>query len=175
MQYTMKKTVTEIITTLKKLPHPEKKTGSFWEFMKSQLADEGEWDQKHIKVIEKEIDTFLSKVDKKSLIEMWKDTPAGDEKFDESKKPDVKEIKADLTEEILGQVMDQMDENYVARDTFFSQEEPIYGTERDNREESSVEDFDLDKEPDEISDEEIDFDDNDLFDEGDEEDDDFKY
>lgn len=175
MQYTMKKAVAEIITTLKKLPHPGKKTGSFWEFMKSQLADEGEWDQKHIKVIEKEIDTFLTKVDKKSLVEMWKDTPAGDEKFDESKKPDIKEIKTDLTEEILGQVMDQMDENYVARDPFFSPQEPVYSAEKESEGEGSDEDFILDKEPDEIPDEEIDFDDNDMFDEGDEEDDEIKY
>jgi hypothetical protein len=175
MQYTMKKTVSEIITTLKKLPNPGKKTGSFWEFMKSQLADEGEWDQKHIKVIEQEIDTFLTKVDKKSLIEMWKETPIGDEKFDEIKKPDVKEIKADLTEEILGRVMDQMDENYVARDPFFTHEEPVYVAENESEGNTEEQDFDLDKEPDEIPDEEIDLDDNELFDEGNEEDDDFKY
>lgn len=175
MQYTMKKTVAEIITTLKKLPHPGKKTGSFWEFMKGQLAEEGEWDQKHIIIIEKEIDAFLTKVDKKSLIEMWKDTLAGDEKFAESKKPDIKEIKTDLTEEILGQVMDQMDENYVARDPFFSHEAPVYSSEKESDGNGEEESFDLDKEPNEIPDEEIDFDDNELFDEGDEEDDDVKY
>lgn len=175
MQYTMKKTVSEIITTLKKHPHPGKKTGSFWEFMKSQLADEGEWDQKHISVIEKEIDTFLTKVDKKSLVEMWKDTPAGDEKFDENKKPDVKEMKAYLTEEILGRVMDQMDENYVERDPFFTHAEPVYGAEKESEGSGEEQDFELDKEPDEIPDEDIELDDTDMFDEGNEEDDDFKY
>ncbi len=172
MQYTMKKTVSEIITTLKKLPHPGKKTGSFWDFMKSQLADEGEWDQKHLKIIEKEIDTFLTKVDKKSLTEMWKETPAGDEKFDEEKKVDLKEMKSDLSEEILGRVMDQMDENYVARDPFFTPEEPVYSSGNESEKESD--DLDLDKEPDEITDEEIDFDDDDLLEE-DDEDEDFKY
>lgn len=172
MQYTMKKTVSEIITTLKKLPQPGKKTGSFWDFMKSQLADEGEWDQKHLKIIEKEIDTFLSKVDKKSLTELWKETPAGDEKFDEEKKIEIKEMKSDLSDEILGRVMDQMDENYVARDPFFTPEEPVYASGSESEKESD--DLDLEKEPDEISDEEIDFDDDDLFEE-DDEDDEYKY
>lgn len=175
MKYTMKKTVPEIITTLKKLPNPGKKTGSFWEFMKSQLADEGEWDQKHIKIIENEIDSFLTKVDKKSLIEMWKETPAGDEKFDDNKKPDVKEMKADLTDEILGRVMDQMDENYVAKDPFFTHQEPVYGTEKESEESGEDPVFDLEQEPDEIPDEEIELDDNDMLNEGDEEDDDFKF
>lgn len=175
MQYTMKKTVSEIITSLKKIPNPGKKTGSFWDFMKSQLAEEGQWDPKHIKVIEKEIDSFLTKVDKKSLIEMWKETEIGNEKFDESKKPDIKEVKADLGEEILGRVMNQMDENYVERDHFFSNEEQIYDKESDSEGESVDEAFDLDKEPDEIPDEEIDFDDSDLFNDDDEEDDEFKF
>jgi hypothetical protein len=175
MQYTMKKTVSEIITSLKKLPPPGKKTGSFWEFMKSQLTDEGEWDQKHIKVIEKEIDKFLTKVDKKSLIEMWKETLTGNEISNESKKPEIKEMKVDLTEEILGRVMDQMDENYVTRDPLFKHEEPVYDTEKEIDKEGENLDFDLDKEPEEITDEEIELDDNNTFDENDEDDDEFKY
>lgn len=174
MSYTMKKTVSEIITSLKKLPEPGKKTGSFWDFMKSQLADEGQWDQKHIKVIEKEIDTFLGKVDKKSLTEMWKETPAGDEKFDEDKKVDIKEMKTDLNEEIIGRVMDQMDENYSSRDSYFTPDEPYYENAK-GAEKSEEDDIDLDKEPESIPDEEIEFDDSDLLDEGDDEDDEFKF
>ncbi|MEW6508466.1 MAG: hypothetical protein AB1432_12045 [Bacteroidota bacterium] len=175
MQYTVKKTVSEIITTLKKLPYPGKKTGSFWEFMKSQLTDEGEWDQKHIKVIEKEIDKFLTKVDKKSLIEMWKETQTGNEKSGQSKKPDIKEMKADLTEEILGRVMDQMDENYAARDPLFKHEEPVYDTKKEIDKEGANLDFDMDNEPEEIPDEDIELDKNNTFDENDTDDDEFKY
>jgi hypothetical protein len=174
MSYTMKKTVSEIITGLKKLPEPGKKTGSFWDFMKSQLADEGQWDQNHIKVIEKEIDTFLGKVDKRSLTEMWKETPAGDEKFDEEKKIDIKEMKTDLSDEIIGRVMDQMDDNYSSRDSFFIQDVPLFETEK-SVEKTEDDDLDLDKEPEVIPDEEIDLDDSDLFDEGEEEDDEIKF
>lgn len=84
-------------------------------------------------------------------------------------------MKADLTDEILGRVMDQMDENYVAKDPFFTHQEPVYGTEKESEESGEDPVFDLEQEPDEIPDEEIELDDNDMLNEGDEEDDDFKF
>jgi hypothetical protein len=171
MSYTMKKAVVEIITVLKKIPEPGKKTGSFWDFMKSKLAEEGEWEQKHIKTIEKEIDGFLSKLDKKSLLDMWTETPAASEKNVDEKKLDTKTIKTDVADELLGQVMDRMDDNYSSRDSFFTSSEPIYSEQKKDEEEES---FNEEKEPDEITDEEIDFDDEDLFNEENDDDDDYR-
>jgi hypothetical protein len=170
---TMRKAVGEVITNLKKLPEPGKKTGSFWNFMKGQLLEESEWDQRHIKTIEKEIDSYLSKVDKKTLIEMWKATPQGEEKFDEDKKFDVKEMKTDIIDEMVGQVMDKMDDNYSSRDSFY----PSAGSEtyQDNGKKSlDVENSDDNAEPDDIPDDDIPLDD-DLFNEDMDEDDDYKF
>jgi len=171
---TMRKAVTEIITKLKKLPEPGKKTGSFWDFMRSQLREEGEWDQKHIKVIENEIDSFLIKLDKKSLIDMWKATPQGEEKFDNEEKVEVKEMKADISDEMIGQVMDRMDENYSSRDSIFPSQSETYAVEesKSKKDEDSI---DGDTEPDVIPDDELDLDD-DLFSEDiDEEDNEYKF
>lgn len=170
----MRKAVTDIITSLKKLPEPGKKTGSFWDFMKGQLADEGEWDQKHIRTITKEIDTLLSKLDKKSLTDLWKSTPAADEKIDEEKKVDVPEMKDDITDEMIGQVMDRMDDNYSSRESYYVPSESYYAAEKID--EKKVEDPDSDIEPEDITEEDLDLNDDDLFSEEPEDDeDDFKF
>jgi hypothetical protein len=171
----MRKAVTEIITKLKKLPEPGKKTGSFWDFMRSQLREEGEWDQKHIKVIEKEIDSFLTKLDKKSLIDMWKATPQGEEKYDDEEKVDVKEMKADISDEMIGQVMDRMDENYSSRDSYLPPQNEAYAVDS-SKEKGDGDSADEDAEPDMLSDDEIDLEDDDLFNSDiDEEEDEYKF
>lgn len=174
MSATMRKSVSEIITKLKKLPEPGKKTGSFWDFMRSQLMDEGEWDQKHIKVIEKEIDACLTKLDKKSLIELWKATPEGEEKYDDDMKVDVKEMKTDITDEMVGQVMDRMDDNYSSRDSYFpAQSESSVRNNTKGNKETSEDDV---KEPDDLADDDLNLDDEDLFNEDmEDEDDDYKF
>ncbi len=170
----MRKAVTEIITSLKKLPEPGKKTGSFWDFMKGQLADEGEWDQKHIRIITKEIDTLLSRLDKKSLTDLWKSTPAADEKIVEGKKVDLPEMKYDITDEMIGQVMDRMDDNYSLRESYYVPSESYYATEK--IEDKKDEDPDSDIEPEDIIEEDLDLNDDDLFSEEPEDDeDDFKF
>lgn len=170
----MRKAVGEIIIKLKKLPEPGKRTGSFWEFMRGQLMEEGQWDQKHIKTIEKEINDYLAKVDKKSLIEMWKATPQGEEKFDNEEKVDVKEMKADITDEMIGQVMDRMDENYTSRDSYFppAASEQFAGSEKKSDEEGGS--GEEETEPGELDDDEIDLGD-DMFDEDIDEEDDYRF
>jgi len=168
----MKKYVDDVITSLKKHPEPEKKSGSFWNFLKSQLADEGEWDQKHIKVIEKEIENALSKADKKTLTELWKETPNGAEKFDDDVKANTKEMKEDIVDEMIGQVMDRMDDNYIARDTFSAQPDASYFSSSKEKDSDNEED-DEDKEPLDVGDiDSEDLLDDDIFNELD--DDDFK-
>ena len=162
----MNKIVNEVITALKKYPVPGKNLGSFWDFMKSQLADDSPWDQHHLNVIEKEIDIHLSLLDKKALIELWKNTNAGFDKFESKKKVETKEMKADLTDELTGQVMDRMDDNYSSRDSYHY--EPGY-IEPSAKDKDRAGDFDEEKEPDEI-DEDINLDDEELFDDEDFED-----
>lgn len=160
----IKKIVIDVIAALKKNPAPGKGKGSFWDFMKEQLSDEGTWDQTHIKLIEKEIHSHINKLDKKTLTEFWKSAGPGVQKFDEGKKADLKEMKEDLTEELIGQVMDRMDDNYSSRDSFYV-ESDIY--ESSNKKEldedgNAIED---DVEPDKIENEELELDVDDLFDE----------
>jgi hypothetical protein len=164
----MNKITNEVISSLKKLPAPDKKTGAFWDFMKGQLSEEGTWSQNHLKVIEKEIGTQLDKLDNKTLADLWKDLDVAGEKLDSNKKVDDKEMKEDLTEELVGQVMDNMDDNYSSRDSYFT--ESTYVESTNNKEED--EGFDEDVEPDKIKDEELDLNDDELFnDDFDEEDD----
>ena len=171
MSAVMRKAVTEIIAKLKKLPEPGKKTGSFWDFMRSKLMEEGEWEQKHIKVIEKEIENYLSKVDKKTITELWRATPAGEEKYDDEIKVDEKEMKTDIVDEMIGQVMDRMDENYSSRDSLFPPSDEAYVASEKKTDEDSAED---ELEPDNLTDEEIDLDE-DIFNEDADEDDEYKF
>ncbi|MHB8930042.1 MAG: hypothetical protein ACYC5R_05540 [Melioribacteraceae bacterium] len=159
---TTKKIVTEVVASLKKLPSPEKKGKTFWDYLKEQLYSESPWDKNDLKVIEKEINSHLNKIEKKDLTEMWKSTDKGFEKLDEDKKVDVKEMKEDLTDEMLGQVMDRMDDNYSSKDSYFSQPEATYVSEK----KEGTDDLDDDAEPDKIDDEEIDLEDKDIFDDG---------
>ncbi len=162
MPTTTKKIVTEVVASLKKLPSPEKKGKTFWDYLKEQLYSESPWDKNDLKVIEKEINSHLNKIEKKDLTEMWKSTDKGFEKLDEDKKVDVKEMKEDLTDEMLGQVMDRMDDNYSSKDSYFSQPETAYVSEK----KEGTDDLDDDVEPDKIDDEEIDLEDKDIFDDG---------
>ena len=157
-----KKIVTEVVASLKKLPSPEKKGKTFWDYLKDQLYSESTWDKNDLKIIEKEIHSHLNKIDKKDLTEMWKSTDRGFEKIDEDKKVDIKEMKEDLTDEILGQVMDRMDDNYSSKETYFSQPEVPFVSEK----KGEPDELDEDAEPDKIDDEEIDLDDKDIFDDG---------
>ncbi len=163
----MKKLVDDVITSLKKLPEPGKKSGSFWDFMKSQLTEEGEWEQKHIQTIEKEIDKLLSKLDKKNIEELWCSTPAAENSLDD--KPSVKQMKSDIKDELVGQVMDRMDENYSRRDSFFIEEENYISDEDEEKEESEDEPPLGDISNIDIDDEDIDI--NDLLDDNIEDDD----
>jgi hypothetical protein len=160
----IKKIVIEVIAALKKNPAPGKGKGSFWDFMKEQLSDEGTWDQTHIKLIEKEIHSHINKLDKKTLTEFWKSAGPGIQKFDEGKKADLKEMKEDLTEELVGQVMDRMDDNYSSRDSFYV-ESDIYETTAKKEVTDEGDSIDDDVEPSKIENEELELDVEDLFDE----------
>ncbi|AFN74476.1 hypothetical protein MROS_1239 [Melioribacter roseus P3M-2] len=157
MSKTMKKLVDDVITSLKKLPEPGKRSGSFWDFMKSQLTEEGEWEQKHINTIEKEIDKFLSKLDKKNIEELWESTPAAEDSL--GAKPSVKQMKSDITDELVGQVMDRMDENYSKRDTFFSEDDEYISADDDEKADSEDEPPLVDIDNVDLDDEDIDIDD----------------
>ena len=156
MPTTTKKIVNDVVAALKKKSSPEKKGQTFWDYLRSQLYSESTWDPKDIKAIEKEIDNCLSKLDKKELTDLWKNTDRGGEKLEAEKKIDVKEMKTDLSDELLGQVMDRMDDNYSARDTYYSQPDPVlYAAEP-----KGEKDLDDDSEPENIDEEEIELDDN---------------
>ncbi|MCL4547337.1 MAG: hypothetical protein M1495_02085 [Bacteroidetes bacterium] len=167
MSNQMNKITNDVIAALKKFPAPGKKSGSFWDFMKSQLADDSTWDQSHLKVIEKEIDTHLSKLDKKSITELWKNTDVGGGKYESEKKVETKEMKTDLTDELMGMVMDRMDDNYSSRDSYHAETSYF---EPAAKSENGEEDFDEDKEP-EVVDEDLNLDDDELFDDEDLDDD----
>ena len=151
----MKKIVNDVVNALKKYPSPEKKGQTFWDYLKSQLYSESTWDQNDIKIIEKEIDNCLNKLDKKDLTGMWKSTGAGMEKVEAEKKVETKEMKADLSDELLGQVMDRMDDNYSSKDIYFSQHDPVLYSSAPKEEK----DFDDDSEPETIPEEEVELDD----------------
>jgi hypothetical protein len=162
--HSIKKIVVEVIAALKKHPAPAKGKGSFWDFMKEQLSDEGTWDQTHLNVIEKEIHSHINKLDKKTLADFWKSAGPGVQKFNEGKKADLKEMKEDLTEELVGQVMDRMDDNYSSRDSFYVESDFYESTaKKEVTEEGDPVDDDV--EPDKIENEELNLDEDDLFDE----------
>ena len=163
MPNSLKKIVVEVIASLKKHPAPGKGKGTFWDFMKEQLSDEGTWDQTHIKVIEKEIHSHINILDKKTLTDFWKSAGPGIQKFDEGKKADTKEMKEDLTEELVGQVMDRMDDNYSSRDSFYV-ESDFYETTTKKEVTDEGDSIDDDIEPTKIENEELELDVDDLFD-----------
>ena len=163
MPSSINKIVAEVIIALKKHPAPGKAKASFWDFMKEQLSEEGTWDQIHIKLIEKEIHTHINKLDKKTLTEFWKSAGPGIQKYDEGKKADLKEMKEDITEELVGQVMDRMDDNYSSRDSFYV-ESDYYESSAKKEVTEDGDPIDEDAEPDKIENTELNLED-DIFDE----------
>lgn len=166
MAASMKKIVGEVITTLKKHPSPEKKGKSFWDYLKDQLYSETTWDQADLLVIENEIGKHLSKLERKDFIKLWESTDAAMDKLDLDETPDAAEMKTDLTNDILGQVMDRMDDNY-SGGSYYTPAESFVAVEEEKPAKSD-EDGDIteDIDPKEI-DEEFDFDESDLFDDED--------
>lgn len=166
MAASMKKIVTDVVASLKKLPSPEKDKKTFWDFMKEQLYSDSTWDQKDLKVIEKEIDKKLSVLDKNDLTQLWEATDAGMDKLDGGKKVDTNEMKEDLTGEILGQVMDRMDDNY-SGGSYYQQSASYYADEKEasgsQKKSEDDEETDSEKEPKDLNDEEFDIDDEDIF------------
>jgi hypothetical protein len=151
----MKKIVTDVVASLKKMPSPEKNGKTFWDFMKEQLYSDSTWDQNDLKVIEKEIDKNLSALEKTDLTQLWESTDAGMDKLDDGKKVDSKEMREDLTGEILGQVMDRMDDNY-SGGSYYQQTASYYSTETDIsavKKKEEEEDPESEKEPPNIDDE----------------------
>lgn len=167
MSNQMNKITNEVIAALKKLPAPGKKSGSFWDFMKSQLADDSTWDQSHLKVIEKEIDGHLGKLDKKALTDLWKNTETGLDKYEADKKVEAKEMKVDLNDALMGMVMDRMDDNYSSRDSYHAETTYFEPSAKSGEEDDG---FDEDKEP-EVIDEELNLDDDEMLDDEDFDDD----
>lgn len=161
MPTSMKKIVIEVVSSLKKLPSPEKRGQTFWDYLKEQLYSESTWDKKDLNVIEKEINSHLNKLEKKDLTEMWKSTDKGFEKIDADKKIEAKEMKEDLTDEMLGQVMDRMDDNYSSKESYFAPPETAYVAEKKTN--GSDEDLDDEVLPGKLDDEDIDIDNKDLF------------
>ena len=156
MSTSIKKIATEVVAGLKKIPSPEKKGETFWNYLKDQLYSESTWDQKDLKIIEKEIDKSLNKLDSKNLTELWKETDKGWKKFEAEKKVDSKEMNADLTDEILGQVMDRMDDHYSSKDSYYT-ESTVYESSAKGKDDE--EKFDEDAEPENIEDEDLNLDD----------------
>jgi hypothetical protein len=159
LQASIKKIAAEVVSNLKKIISPEKSGETFWDYLKDQLYSESPWDQKDLKVIENEIGKSLDTLDKKELTELWKDTDKGWEKFEAEKKVDTAEMKTDLTDEILGQVMDRMDDHYSSKDSYYP-ESPTYVSSSGEKEDE--EKSDEDEEPSDIENEDLDIDD-DLF------------
>lgn len=165
MSSLMKKITSDVIASLKKLPSPEKDGNTFWDFMKAQLYSDSTWDENDLKVIEKEINKNLSSLNKNTLAELWEGTNIGADKLDDGKKVDSKEMKEDLTGEILGMVMDRMDDNY-SGGSYYQQSASYYTTESSNKSTKKEDDdfeSDNENEPDEIDNEYLDINDDDLF------------
>jgi len=174
----MKKIATDVIASLKKIPSPDRSSGSFWDFMKEQLYSASTWDQNDLKTIEKEIGVQLDKLDNKELTELWRSTDIGMDKIDDGKKANPEEMKEDLTGEILGQVMDRMDDNY-SGGSYYQSSGAFYTADEGSTGKSKSDDSDEDageKEPTDISDDDLALDDEDIFDDLDlTDDDDEKY
>ncbi|MDP2036192.1 MAG: hypothetical protein Q8L04_02335, partial [Ignavibacteria bacterium] len=160
----MKKIANDVVASLKKKPSPDKSSGSFWDFMKEQLYSDSTWDQNDLKTIEKEIGVHLAKLEKKELTDLWKSTDVGMDKFDEGKKADAAEMKEDLTADILGQVMDRMDDNY-SGGSLYQSSGAFYTTEEETtKKNKSTDDDDVDeKEPSGLADDKLNLEDEDIF------------
>lgn len=161
----MKKIATDVIASLKKIPSPENSGSSFWDFLKEQLYSDSTWDQNDLKTIEKEIGVQLEKLEKKELTDLWRSTDVGIDKLDDGKKVEPSEMKEDLTGEILGQVMDRMDDNYSGGGSYYQSSGAFYTTEEEStkkRKSSDDEDSD-EKGPSDLSGDDLNLDDEDIF------------
>lgn len=124
--------------------------------MLDQVSDEGTWDQNLIKAIEKEIDTYLSKLDKKTLAALWDESDAAYDSENDSSELDSKTMKTDLINELVDKVMDKIDEGN-SRESMYA-DTPYYA---EPEEKESDEEVLKEEEPTDLDDEDFDFNDGD--------------
>ncbi len=107
MDLTIKKIVSNVVSDLQK---EKLKDGSksVWDNFVDQLSDAGAWEKEQLAIIENKIESRLNKLDSESLKSLWEDSATGIEKFKLADKISDKEMKVDLTNEILDRVMDKM-------------------------------------------------------------------
>ncbi|KAF0151376.1 MAG: hypothetical protein FD143_2044 [Ignavibacteria bacterium] len=169
----MNKIATDVVASLKKKPSPDGSSGSFWDFMKEQLYSDSTWDQSDLKIIETEIGARLDKLDKNEVTDLWRGTNVGMDKLDDGKKVDSSEMKEDITGDILGQVMDRMDDNY-SGGSYYQSSGAYYTTEVDSvkKGKNSDEDDVEEKELTDLSEDDLNFEDEEVLGEEDFKDDD---
>ncbi len=160
----MNKIATDVIASLKKKPSPDRSGSSFWDFMKEQLYSDSTWDQNDLKTIEKEISVQLDQLENKELTNLWRISIVGMDKLDDGKKADVSEMKEDLTGDILGQVMDRMDDNY-SGSSYYQSSGAFYTSEEDaaKKSKNSDEDDFEDKELTDLSEDDLNLEDEEIF------------
>lgn len=153
MATSLKKVTNDLVALLKKQNAPGQKKKSIWDTMLDQVSDEGTWDQNLIKAIEKEIDGYLSKLDNKTIAELWDDSDAAYDSDNDSSTLDTKAMKADLVNELVDKVMDKIDDGN-SRESIYS-DSSYYASSEEKEEEEEMKD----EEPVELDDEDFDFND----------------
>ncbi|MFH0733455.1 MAG: hypothetical protein V1773_02660 [bacterium] len=138
MDLTIKKIVSNVVSDLQK---EKLKDGSksVWDNFVDQLSDAGAWEKDQLAIIENKILDRLNKLDTDLLKSLWEDSAIGIEKFKLADKITDKEMKEDLTNEVLDRVMDKM--GGVEGDYYKEYSTNAYFA-TDEKEEGLTEDFD---------------------------------
>lgn len=109
--------VRETISLLKKNPSPLDNKATIWESLNDQLTDEGTWDQVLINEIEKIIITKLSKLELDKIQELWENTEAAYDTFEDIMDVPQEKLLVDVKEDILNKVLDSLGGYYSSGDT----------------------------------------------------------
>ncbi len=160
MAMSINKIANEIVGGLKKT-NLSGSNKSIWAVLKSQVTEEGSWDEDLIDTVKEQIDKWVDSKKKDQIIDLWEQTEAAAEKNFDSDKTDYSEIKEDFSEEMLSVIMDKLDDNIYPE----SYTKPGYHAGDVEDDEFSKVDIDDEDNFDFDDDEFDDFDDDEFFDE----------
>lgn len=157
MALTMTKAATDLISMLKKQKYPEEPKKTYWNIVTEQIAEEGTWDDDLIDQVKEEIASWLSKLKKNDLNNLWDESESAEE-YDEDL-PDNETIIDELSDELLDNVLNKIEDS-TPREEYFIPEAASSKKKKDEDD-----DFDDDFKDDIFDDDEIDdFDGDDFFD-----------
>lgn len=149
MAMSLNKATNELVALFKKQKFSENKKKTYWQIITEQMSADGSWDDDLLDKVKEEITTWLNKLKKSDLQDLWDESETAAENYPDEDMPDEDVALDELGEELIDIVFDKIEDSAPREDFYI----PSKGSKK-KFEEDFDEDFD-----DDLFDDDEDFDD----------------